>query len=102
MRDSLNVLMDLVYGKEDKRQGITMSETRTAMDYVYTASSYIGRALDPVNDTDKRVMQHASDKVNGVLKRVDGFFTGPWKQYREMMEKTNLSPFKDYPPLIKN
>ena len=102
MRDSLNMLMDLVYGKEDKRQGITMSETRTAMDYVYTASSYIGRALDPVNDTDKRVMQHASDKVNGVLKRVVGFFTGPWKQYREMMEKTNLSPFKDYPPLIKN
>ena len=102
MRDSLNALMDLVYGKEDKRQGITMSESRTAMDYVFTASGYVGRALDPVNETDRRVMKHASDKVNAVLQRVDRFFGGPWKQYREMMEKTSLSPFKDYPPLIKN
>lgn len=102
MRDSLNVLMDLVYGKEDKRQGITMSETRNVMDYVFTASGYIGRAMDPVNDTDNRVIKHAQGKVSTVLKRVDSFFNGPWKQYREMMEKNSISPFRDYPPLIKN
>jgi hypothetical protein len=57
--------------------------------------------MDPVNDTDNRVIKHAQDKVNAMLKRVDSFFNGSWKQYREMMEKTSISPFRDYPPLIK-
>ena len=102
MKDSVNALMDLVHGKEDKRQGITMSETRNVMDYVYTASGYVNSGLDPVNDTDRRVLEQAKAKVIRVLGRVDGFFAGPWKDYRTMMEKVTISPFKDYPPIPKN
>ena len=101
MKDSLNVLMDLVFGKEDKRQGITMSEKPVVMDYIWTASSYIGRALDPVNETDRRVIGHASNKARAALSRVDSFFTSSWKSYREWMEKNPLTPFKEYKPILK-
>ncbi|MFM8348495.1 MAG: hypothetical protein ACKOAR_10690, partial [Bacteroidota bacterium] len=102
MKDSVNVLMDALHGKEDKRQGITMSETRLVMDYVYTASSYVNSGLDAVNETDRRVLEQATTKVAGVLGRVDKFFAGAWKDYRSMMEKVTISPFKDYPPLRTN
>ena len=102
MKDSVNVLMDILHGKEDKRQGITMSETRNIMDYVYTASGYVSSGLDPVNETDRRVLDQARAKVSKVIGRVDAFFAGSWKEYRAMMEKTPISPFKDYPPLKQN
>jgi len=100
-KDSIQMLMDLVYGKEDKRQGITMSESRSVMEYVFTATQYVARDLDPVSDTDRRVMTHAREKAEAVLVRVDRYFEASWKEYKAFMEKQTISPFKDYPPILK-
>jgi hypothetical protein len=45
------------------------------------------------------VYQHAEQKINEVIKKVNAFYETSWKEYRALMEKVTLSPFKDYQPL---
>lgn len=101
MKDSINALFDYILGKVDKRQGIVRSPDPTPVSYVQTARGYIARSNDPVSETDRRVYNHAEDKINEMVKRVNLFYSASWPAYRAMMEKINLSPFKDYEP-IKN
>jgi len=101
MKDSVNALFDFILGKVDKRQGIVRSPDPTPVSYIQTARGYIARSNDPVSETDKRVYKQAEDKINDVVKRVNNFYSTTWPAYRTMMEKVNLSPFKDYEP-IKN
>ncbi len=101
MKDSVNALFDFILGKVDKRQGIVRSPDPTPVSYIQTARGYIARSNDPVSETDRRVYKQAEDRINDVVKRVNNFYSTTWPAYRAMMEKVNLSPFKDYEP-IKN
>jgi uncharacterized coiled-coil protein SlyX len=101
MKDSLNAMFDYILGKVDKRQGIVRSPDPTPVSYVQTARGYISRSNDAVSETDRRVYQHAEDKVRELVKRVNEFYTTSWPAYRALMEKVSISPFKDYEP-IKN
>jgi photosystem II stability/assembly factor-like uncharacterized protein len=100
VKDSVMLLMDLLHGKEDKRQGMTMPENRLVMDYVYSAMNYVSGAIDPVNDTDKRVIQQAKEKVEQALRPVDQFYKSSWSAYRQLIEQTKLTPFKDYQQIL--
>ncbi len=99
MKDSIEAVLDFMFGKVDKRQGIVRSPDPTPISYIQTAQGYVGRSRDPISDTDKRVYQHAVDKMATLTKRVNDFYETQWKPYRAMMEKVNLSPFKDYEPI---
>jgi hypothetical protein len=99
MKDSINALFDFILGKVDTRQGIVRSPDPTPVSYIQTAQGYIGRSRDPISETDRRVYQHAEQKINEVIKKVNAFYETSWKEYRALMEKVTLSPFKDYQPL---
>lgn len=101
MKDSINALFDYILGKVDKRQGIVRSPDPTPVSYVQTARGYVARSNDPISETDRRVYKQAEDKINEMVKRVNLFYSTTWPPYRSVMEKVNLSPFKDYEP-IKN
>jgi hypothetical protein len=102
MKDSLNSVMDYIFGKDDKRQGITRNPDPTPLSYVFIAQSYIGSSRDPISDTDRRVYKHADDKITEMVSKVNNFFSTQWSEYRAVMEKVTLSPFKDYEPLKKD
>lgn len=102
MKDSINAVFDYMLGKEDKRQGITMSEKPSRYSYVQTASQYVARSREPISDTDRRVLKHAEDKIGEIVKRVNAFYATTWSEYKILMEKANLSPFKAYEPLKQN
>lgn len=99
VKDSINALFDYILGKVDTRQGIVRSPDPTPVSYINTAMGYVGRSRDPISDTDRRVVKHAEDKIGEMVKRVNAFYESTWKEYRTMMEKIPLSPFKDYEPI---
>jgi photosystem II stability/assembly factor-like uncharacterized protein len=101
MKDSLTNVMDYIFGKEDKRQGITRNND-SRVSFIGRANGFIGSAMGPINETDKRVFTQAEGKVGEILNRVNAFYEGAWKSYRTDMEKVNLSLFKDYQPLKRN
>jgi len=102
MKDSINAMFDYILGKEDKRQGIVRSPDPSRYSYVGTAQQYIARSREPISDTDRRVFQHAQEKVTEIVNKVNGFYTTQWPAYRTLMEKVVINPFKDYQPLNKN
>ena len=101
IKDSINNVMDYIFGKEDKRQGLTRSDD-SRLSFVNRADGYVSSATGPINETDKRVFTQAEAKINEVIARVNTFFDTQWKNYRIEMEKVNISQFKDYQPLKRN
>jgi hypothetical protein len=102
VKDSINAIMDYIVGKEDKRQGIVRQPTPTPPSYVFTAQRYIATSKDPVSATDQRVFKQAEDEINKLMERVNKFYEKTWLEYRALMEKVTLSPFKNYEPLKQN
>jgi hypothetical protein len=101
MMDSVNALFDYILGKEDKRQGIVRSPEPSRYSYVQTAQGYVARSREPISDTDRRVFKFAEDKITEIVNKVNSFYSRAWPEYRTMMEKLALSPFKDYEPIKK-
>lgn len=103
MKDSVTKLMDHLFGKEDKRQGIVRSPDPTPVSYVQTAMQYLRTAMmEPVGPTEQRVVKFANDKLAELMNRINAFYETQWPTYRSTMEKVSLSPFKDYAPIRKN
>jgi photosystem II stability/assembly factor-like uncharacterized protein len=102
IKDSLNNLMDYIVGKEDKRQGIVRHPDPTPVSYFNTAEFYIGGSMDPINSTDQRVFKQAEEQVNKITERINNFFGKTWADYKAIMEKVSISPFKNYVPLKRD
>ncbi len=100
VKDSINTVYDFILGKEDKRQGILFDYT-TPVSYINKAGSYIGSSRKPVSTTDQRVYKQAEDQVGLIVEKVNKFYATTWQNYRNALEKVNISPFKNYEPLKK-
>ncbi|HRW98281.1 MAG TPA: hypothetical protein P5280_02260, partial [Cyclobacteriaceae bacterium] len=102
IKDSINKVFDFILGAEDTRQGITATEFPSNVSFIGTARFYVNTSREAVTDRENRVMKNANDKTQLILDKVNAFYKDQWTAYREMMEKVNISPFKDYQPLNKN
>jgi hypothetical protein len=69
---------------------------------VGTAQSFIRSSKDAISATDQRVFQQAEQQINKLMQRVNLFYEKTWPEYRTLMEKVNISPFKNYQPLKRN
>jgi photosystem II stability/assembly factor-like uncharacterized protein len=101
MKDSINAIFDFALGKEDPRQGIKR-DNDSRYSYIGRAASYINRSREPVNDTDRRVLAQAEQKIHEIIEKVNSFYATQWPEYRAMMEKVVLSPFKNYEPIKRD
>ena len=99
VKDSISSLMDFIVGEVTKRQGFSAPVKRPPTYYVTTAKSYIGTSKDPVSATDQRVFKQAEEQITTMISRVNEFYEKAWTEYRTLMEKINLSPFKEYESL---
>lgn len=102
VKDSIAAIMDYIVGKEDKRQGIVSPPSPPPISYIFVAQEYIATSKDPVSATDQRVYKQAQDAMAEVVKRVNNFYERTWPDYRSVMEKVSISPFKSYDPLKLN
>jgi len=101
IKDSIGSIMDYIVGKEDKRQGIVRQPDPTPISFIGTAEFYISSSKDPITSTDQRVFDQAQDQITKVMERVNKFFAKSWPEYKAVMEKVTISPFKSYEPLKK-
>ncbi|MBL6447169.1 hypothetical protein JMN32_12680 [Fulvivirga sp. 29W222] len=101
-KDSIDALLVPFVGEDNsKKQGIIRSLIPDIGDRFGTASYYIQSSLTAPGDTEKMLIEQAETKLEVALKEVDSFFETEWENYKQEMEKLDLSPFKDYEPLQK-
>ena len=96
---SIDLLIDEVLGKEDKRQGITSPETPSNISYLNNAISYVGNLMREPGRTEKQLIENAEYKLNPVIEHINEFYRKDWIVYRNKVEEANISIFKDYDPL---
>jgi hypothetical protein len=96
IQDSIHVLLDQFFGKEDKRQGITMRSDKTLMNLYRQASRYTTNAGHaPLSTERDLILKFESDLVE-VLENVNGFYEKDWLNFRTTIEQLSFSPFMDY------
>ncbi|MTI22408.1 hypothetical protein E1176_15355 [Fulvivirga sp. RKSG066] len=100
VKDSIEALMVPIVGEDTSdEEGIVRSPIPSISSRIGTASYYIGSSMDVPGDTEKRLVEQAESKLKAHLEEINAFFNTEWKNYREEMEKLELSPFEDYETL---
>jgi len=91
----INGLLDDLFGKEDKRQGITATEFPSTVSYLYNAARYTSNLLEKPGATEITLVKNADIKVSEVISKINEFYKNDWTSYQKVVEKLVLSPFKE-------
>ena len=100
--ETIENLISLYIGKEDKRQGITRNPEVTVLNRIRTASWYGGSRPDGITQTEITLLKHAQDQLNDALDKTNAFFEKDWLAYKDAMTDVKTKPFKDTKIFSKN
>ncbi|MFK7812121.1 MAG: WD40/YVTN/BNR-like repeat-containing protein [Maribacter sp.] len=92
---AIDSVVALYLGKEDKRQGLTRSTDVNVVRRIQTAGYYVGSRQVGLSETEKRLIRFAEQDLKDALSKTNSFFTDKWKAYRESIEASQVSPFKE-------
>ena len=93
--DTVDSIIAIYLGKEDKRQGITSDPVINLNQRIGNASSYTGTRQSGLTSTENTLIKHAKDALNKALDKTNTFFNIEWKPYQSAMEELETTPFKE-------
>jgi photosystem II stability/assembly factor-like uncharacterized protein len=96
MRDSIQTLMDGVEGKDV--QGIRRDPSVVSA-RLGEARFYLGSSVRGPDQSDRRALERAEERVERFLEEVNRFFEEDWPGYRQRVEEADLSFFEDHEPI---
>ena len=99
MQDEIKVIREIISGKPSDRQGITRSFDVTVMTQLQSAQQSIGSKMVIPGQQEETMLANAEKAVAGAVQKINGFFDGKWKDYRQQVEGTKVTLFKDYKPI---
>ncbi len=97
--DSLNTQLDVFFGKEDERQGITRNQPSSISNYYRAAYGYTSGGLHAPGDTELKLIAKFESELALAVKMVNDYFASAWPTFRAAVEKLDTSPFKEYEPI---
>ena len=92
---AIDTVIALYLGKEDKRQGITRNPEVTVMQRIQTANGYVRSRQTGITETEKRLLKFAEEDLKKAVEKTNLFFKEEWPAYREAIEQSEVSPFKE-------
>ncbi len=94
-KDTLNSMLDIFFGKEDERQGITRNQPNSIRAYYGAAFRYTANALHAPTSTETKLIDKFKSELEKAIETVNGYYENEWPSFREEMESADLSPFKE-------
>ncbi|WP_435263917.1 VPS10 domain-containing protein [Tenacibaculum sp. nBUS_03] len=91
----IDTLITLYLGKVDKRQGITRNTETTVNQQLGTARWYVNSRFGEQTNTEQQLITNFKSALTKALKQTNDFFTNDWKNYKNIVEKITISPFKE-------
>ena len=95
MIKKIDTLVGLYMGMEDERQGITRNQEGYVMQRIDRASGYVNSRARGITATEERLYRMAKESLDQALRQTNAFFSKDWAAYRGLIEKMDLSPFKE-------
>ncbi|TBW28958.1 hypothetical protein [Gramella sp. KN1008] len=93
--ESIDEVIAIFLGKEDKRQGIVRNNEMTVMERIGVANHYISTRQTGLTETEHTLMKHARNDLKDALEKTNEFFQEDWPEYRSEMESIDLPVFKE-------
>lgn len=90
----IDSLLDVYFGKEDKRQGITRNSDPTVTQRLNVAYNYVSSRFGEQTSTERQLIANFKTALKEALEKTNTFFNNDWTTYKNEVEKINLSPFK--------
>ncbi|MBT8376063.1 MAG: hypothetical protein KJO22_04280, partial [Bacteroidia bacterium] len=92
---SINELLDIYFGKQDDRQGITRNREVTPLQRLGLARNYVSNSQNGLTSTETTLINHAKKALNDVLTKTNTFFNEHWSTYQDTMKDLQMNPFKE-------
>ena len=91
----IEALQDLYFGKEDKRQGITMDTEGHLSDRLSTAYYYVRSRKSGISATETRLMNLAKAELEKVVEQTNRFYKDVWPVYQQMIQALEFQRFQE-------
>ena len=92
---SIDSLITLYIGKEDKRQGIVRNPESNVLTRIRNASRYIRSRQDGITATENKLLQHAKEELGVAIEQTNTFFKEVWPLLKTKIEAEDASRFKE-------
>jgi len=100
MQDEIKSIREDINGKSSDFQGISRSPFQvTVMTQMQLAQQSIGSKMTEPGQQEETLIANAEKAVSDVIEKINAFFAGKWKEYRQQVEGTKVNLFKDYKPI---
>ena len=96
MQDEIKTIREYISGKQQTRQGYGQVPQITVMNQLQQANGIITAKPVAPGATEERLVNQAEGLIEEAVKKINTFFAGSWKKYREQAEQTPLKLFKEY------
>ena len=87
----IDEILDIYLGKQDKRQGITMTLDVSITDRLSTARWYVSSRKTGVTDTERTLISHVKTDLEAALQTTNSFFEDNFKPYYQNMQTINMT-----------
>ena len=94
IKEKIDAILALYFGKEDTRQGITNTPEVSVIDRYRTASYYIGTRQNGMTQTEHILLKQAKEALSEALKSTNLFFETEWVDFKLKMENIEFTDFE--------
>ena len=93
--NEIDILFELIFGKEDKRQGITAEPSSNLLLRFSRAQQYVSSRQNGMTQTEKILIKQLKKDLRDIIIKVNNFFNQDWIKFKSSTEAVDLSPFKE-------
>ena len=94
IKEKIDAILALYFGKEDTRQGITNTPEVSVIDRYRTANYYIGTRQNGMTQTEHILLKQAKEALSEALKSTNLFFETEWVDFKLKMENIEFTDFE--------
>ena len=100
MQDEIKTIREFISGKTSEKQGLSRSPFEvTVMTQLQGAQQSIGSKMVVPTAQVETMVANAEKAVKEALDKINAFYSGKWKDYRQQVEATKVNLFKEYKPI---
>ena len=92
---TIDSLIALYIGKEDKRQGIVRNPESNVLTRIRNASRYIRSRKEGITATENKLLQHAKEELEVAIEQTNNFYKEVWPVLKSKIEAEDASRFKE-------
>lgn len=100
MTDEIKLIRESISGKTSDKQGLSRNPFEvTTMSQLQSAQQSIGSKMVVPGAQEETMVVNGEKAVADAIQKINAFIDGKWKDYRQQVEGTKVSLFKDYKPI---